>query len=87
MCPGQSIATVARRYGISTSQLFSWRKALGASLTRSLFILEPPVPATEVRALRARIRALERLLERKTQEHEVRQRAIATLQEVGRRRA
>ena len=79
--PGESMSTVARRYGVSPSLLFSWRKAMEAGATTGLAAEEPLVPASEVKALKAQIRELERLLGRKTQENEVLKEAVEIIRE------
>ncbi len=79
--PGESISTVARRYGISPSVMFGWRKAMEAGATTGLKAEEPLVPASEVKQLRAQLRELERLLGRKTQEAEILKEALEIARE------
>jgi transposase len=79
--PGESMSTVARRYGVSPSLLFGWRKAMEAGATTGLAAEEPLVPASEVKQLKAQIRELERLLGRKTQENEILKEAVEIIRE------
>jgi transposase len=69
--PGMSTSAVARKYEISPSQLFSWRRLMKDGEIRAVESEEEVVPASEVKALKARIRELERSLGRKTHELEV----------------
>jgi len=59
---GESVSTVARRYSLSPSMLFAWRKAMEAGAATGLHAEEPLVPASEVKQLKAQIRELERML-------------------------
>ena len=79
--PGESVSTVARRYSLSPSMLFAWRKAMEAGATTGLSAEEPLVPASEVKTLKAQIRELERLLGRKTQEAEILKEAVDIMRE------
>ncbi len=69
--PGESISSVARRYGVSPSLLFRWRRLLDEGTMSSLGTEEPLVPESELKKAEARIRDLERLLGRKTLENEI----------------
>ena len=55
--PGESVSTVARRYSLSPSMLFAWRKAMEAGAATGLHAEEPLVPASEVKQLKALSRA------------------------------
>lgn len=79
--PGESISSVARRYGLSPSMLFAWRKAIEAGAATGLQAEEPVVPASEVKQLKAQIRELERMLGRKTQEAEILKEAVDLMRE------
>jgi transposase len=74
--PGESVSTVARRYNLSPSMMFAWRKSMEAGAATGLQAEEPLVPASEVKQLKAQIRELERLLGRKTQEAEILKEAV-----------
>ncbi len=69
--PEESISSVARRYGISPSLMFSWRRAMDDATDKSLQSNERLVPESEVKKLKARIQELERALGRKTMDVEI----------------
>ena len=79
--PGMSVSSVARKYGIHPNQLFRWRRLMYEGALCAVKAGEEVVPATEVKALRERIRELERLLGRKTMEVEILKEAIAIARE------
>ena len=79
--PGQSVSAVSRRYGVSTSQVFKWRRLVEEGTMSSLGADEPVVPESEVKALKGKIRELERLLGRKTLENEILKDAIEVARE------
>ena len=79
--PGMSVSSVARKYGIHPNQLFRWRRLMYEGALCAVRAGEEVVPATEVKALRQRIRELERLLGRKTMEVEILKEAIAIARE------
>jgi len=64
-------SVVARRYGLNPSLLFRWRRMRDEGGLTGLDKNEPVVPASEVKALQHRIRELERMLGRKTEETEI----------------
>ncbi|MCA2961032.1 MAG: transposase [Silvanigrellales bacterium] len=66
-----NISAVARKYAISPSQLFSWRRLMKDGEIKAVESEEEVVPVSEVKALKAKIRELERSLGRKTYELEV----------------
>ena len=78
---GMSVSSVARKYGIHPNQLFRWRRLMYEGALCAVKAGEEVVPATEVKALRVRIRELERLLGRKTMEVEILKEAIAIARE------
>lgn len=69
--PGESISTVARRHGVAPSVMFRWRQLRESGAMTSLKADEELVPASEMRAARAKIRELQRLLGKKTEEVEI----------------
>jgi transposase len=70
--PNMSLSAVARKYEISPSQLFAWRRLMKDGEIKAVESEEEEVvPASEVKALKAKIRELERSLGRKTHELEV----------------
>lgn len=79
--PGQSVSAVSRRYGVSPSQVFKWRRLVEEGTMSSLGADEAVVPESEAKALKVRIRELERLLGRKTLENEILKEAIEVARE------
>lgn len=79
--PGSSVSLVARKYGISTSQLFNWRKQFQQGGQVAIRSNDDVVPANDLRAAQARIRELERQLGRKTMESEILKEAISIAKE------
>src|SRR5215831_7245908 len=79
--PGNSVSQVARRYKLSPSLLFSWRRLMEQGSMSSLGSEEPVVPESEVKQLKARVRELERLLGKKTLENEILKDAIEIARE------
>ena len=78
--PGMTVSYVARKYGISPSMLFRWRKLMTEGGKVAVGADDAVVSAQEARELKRRIRELERALGRKTLEVEILKEAI----EVGR---
>ena len=66
-----SVSAVARRYGISPSLFFRWRRLADEGTLSSLGAEENVVPESEVRHLQGQIRELQRLLGKKTLENEI----------------
>ena len=73
---GMSVSFIARKYGISPSLLFRWRKLMAEGGKEAVRVDEEVVGATEVRELKRKIRELERLLGRKTMEAEILKEAL-----------
>ena len=69
--PGMTVSYVARKYGISPSQLFRWRKLARDGKLSAIRAGEEVVPVSEVKQLKARVRELERLLGKKTMKVEI----------------
>lgn len=69
--PGESVSSVARRYGISPSLMFRWRQLTEQGSLSSLRADEEVVPASDVKELKSQIRELQRLLGKKTMEAEI----------------
>ena len=69
--PGESISTIARKHGVSPSVMFRWRQLRESGGMTSLKADEELVPASEMRAARTKIRELQRLLGKKTEENEI----------------
>ena len=79
--PGQSVSSVSRRFGVSPSMVFKWRRLAEEGTLSSLGADESVVPQSEVKTLKARVRELERLLGKKTMEAEILKEAIEIARE------
>ena len=69
--PGMSVSYVARKYGVAPNLLFRWRKLMSEGGKVAVQADEEVVSASENRALKKRVRELERLLGKKTMEVEI----------------
>ncbi len=69
--PGMSVSYVARKYGISPSLLFNWRRRMAEGGKQAIQADDDVVAASEVRELKRQIRELERVLGKKTLENEI----------------
>ena len=69
--PGMSVSYVARKYGISPSLLFNWRRRMAEGGKQAIEADDDVVAASEVRELKRQIRELERVLGKKTLENEI----------------
>ena len=69
--PGMSVSYVARKYGISPSLLFNWRRRMAQGGKQAIEADDDVVAVGEVRELKRRIRELERVLGKKTLENEI----------------
>ena len=69
--PGESIGSVARRHGVFASIMFRWRQMRETGALTGLKADEEVVPASEMKAARNKIRELQRLLGKKTEEVEI----------------
>ena len=76
MQPGSSVSFVARRYGLSPSLLFTWKRRMLEGGHQAVQADEDVVGTSRVRELERRIRDLERLLGRKTMEGEILKEAL-----------
>ena len=74
--PGMTVSYVARKYGISPSLLFRWRKLMTEGGKEAIRTDDAVVSAAEVRELKKRIRELERVLGKKTMENEILMEAV-----------
>ncbi len=80
-CPGMSVSYVARKHGIAPNQLFHWRKLMSEGGKVAVQADDQVVSASETRALKKRVRELERLLGKKTMEVEILKEAIEIARE------
>lgn len=76
MQPGSSVSFVARRYGLSPSLLFTWKRRMLEGGREAVQANEDVVGTSKVRKLEKRVRDLERLLGRKTMEVEILKEAL-----------
>ena len=74
--PGKSVSYVARKHGISASQVFLWRRKMEDGALVGIKCEEEVIPQTEYKQALDRIRRLERLLGQKTEEVEILKEAI-----------
>jgi transposase len=74
--PGMTVSYVARKHGISPSQVFNWRKQYEAGALVAVGCEDRVVPEREVTDLRRQIRRLERVLGQKTLENEILREAV-----------
>lgn len=79
--PGFTVSQIARKYDIPPSQLFYWRRRLEDGALVAVGSEEKVVPESEVKALKERIRNLERMLGRKTEQVEILRDAIEIARE------
>jgi transposase len=75
--PGMSVSFVARRAGISPSQLFAWKRRMMEGGYTAVEADEDVIGTSKLRELEKRVRELERLLGRKTMEAEILKEALA----------
>ena len=76
MQPGMSVSYVARKAGVSPSQLFSWKRRMLEGGFEAVRADEDVVGSSRVKELEKRVRELERLLGRKTMEAEILREAL-----------
>lgn len=74
--PGMSVSYIARKYGISPSQLFYWRRCLEEGALVGVGSEEKVIAESELKKAQERIRRLERLLGQKTEEVEILKEAV-----------
>jgi transposase len=79
--PGMSISLIARKYEIHPNQIFRWRRLMQEGALVAAGSEDQVVPLSEVKALKAKIRELERLLGKKTMEVEILKDAIEIARE------
>jgi transposase len=79
--PGMSVSYVARKHGIAPSLLFRWRKLMSEGGRTAVKANDQVVSKAEAKAMKKRIRELERLLGRKTMEVEILKEAVEIARE------
>ena len=79
--PGMSISYVARKHGVAPSLLFRWRKLMSEGGKEAVRANDQVVSASELKALKCKVRELERLLGKKTMEVEILKEAIEIARE------
>lgn len=78
---GASLSYVARKYDISPSQLFMWRRQMENGALKGVGCEDELVPKSQVKVLETRVRELERVLGKKTLENEVLREAVKLARE------
>ena len=76
MTEGQSISLVARACGVAPNLLYRWRKQMSDGGKMAIEANDKLVSVAEVKALKKRIRQLERVLGNKTLEVEILKEAV-----------
>jgi transposase len=79
--PGMSVSYIARKHGISPSQVFYWRRHMESGALAGLDFEEELFPKRKVKDLVNRVRELERLLGKKTLEIEILREAVHVARE------
>lgn len=79
--PGMSVSLIARKYDISPSQLFTWKRLMEEGSLEGINSAEGVAPKSQVKALQKQIREPERLLGKKTLENEILHDALKLAQE------
>lgn len=74
--PGMTLTCVARKYAITPSQLFYWRRRMEEGAIVAVGSEETVTPNSQVKELHKRIRRLERLLGKKTETVEILKEAV-----------
>ena len=79
--PGESISSVARRYGVAPSLMFKWKNAMDDAARKSLQRNESVVSESEVRDLRRQVRELQRLAGKQAMTIEILEEAVKIAKE------
>lgn len=74
--PGMSMSYVARKHGIAASQIFHWKKLKETGAITAADSGGEVVPISEIKELQERVKRLERILGRKTEEVEILKEAV-----------
>jgi transposase len=73
---GNTVSSVARKYGVSPSQVFAWRRKMEEGALVGVGTEERVVPESSYRQALDRIKRLERFLGQKTEEVEILKEAV-----------
>ena len=73
---GNSVSSVARKYDLSPSQLFAWRRKMEEGALVGVGTEERVVPESSYKQALERIKRLERMLGQKTEEVEILKEAV-----------
>jgi transposase len=76
--PAMSVSIVARKHGIAPNQLFQWRRAMENGALSGIESEGNVVPQSELKKALDRIKRLEQILGRKTEEVEILKEGIRT---------
>lgn len=79
--PGMNVSLIARKYDISPSQLFQWRRLMEEGSLEGIESRDGVVAKGQLKAMEKRVKDLERLLGKKTMENEILQDALRIAQE------
>jgi len=79
--PGMTVSLIARRYDISPSQLFYWRRLMEEGGMKGISSQDEVVPKSQFKELERRLRETERVLGKKTLENEILREAVKLAQE------
>jgi transposase len=74
--PNQSVSIVARKYDITPSQLFQWRRLMEKGALQGISSQEELIPKSQIKEMEKRVRELERMLGKKTLENEILKEAV-----------
>lgn len=74
--PGKTVSSVARRHGVNANQVFLWRKLHQEGSLTAVHSGEQVVPVSQWAAALKEIKALQRLLGKKTLENELLREAV-----------
>lgn len=78
---GVTVSYIARKHGISPSQLFYWRRIMSEGALVAASSTDKVVSESEVKKLEKQVKQLQRLLGMKTEENEVLKEAIKIARE------
>ena len=74
--PGATVSLAARQHGVAPNQLFTWRRLTAQGALTAAGAAQEVVSVSELRALQAEVRELQRLLGKKTLETEILREAL-----------